>query len=423
MPNAFSDPAQVRRIAVLVASLAFMVIGTGSIYFLVVALKLITAEFGWPRVVPSIAYALQYFGAGVGGILMGYVLDRLGMFLPALTGAIMLGAGAMLTSIVSNQWELFFIYGVMLGLLGRAALFSPLTANITRWFEHNRSMAVGIVGSGQALAGAVWPPIFQHFFNVIGWRETAFWYGVFVLATMLPLTLVLRMRPPPATSPPPQPARRAPHVDAKAIARRPLSSRSMQVTLSIAAIGCCVAMSLPLAHLVSHVSDIGYDPARGAEILSLMLACAAASSFFGVGYLGRRYGGLRAIFIFSTAQAIFLAALAFTDQLTALYITGALFGLGYGGILPCYPVIVREYLPAAEAGRRTGVVVLCGGTGMAIGAWLGGYVFDLTGGYQIAFLVGVGFNLANLAIIASLIRRTKFGGQLQGPNTASAGVV
>lgn len=422
MPNVFSDPVKVRRTAVLIASLAFMVIGTGSIYFLVVALKLITAEFGWPRVVPSIAYALQYFGAGIGGILMGYCLDRLGMFLPALTGAVMMGAGAMLTSIVSNQWELFFIYGIMLGFLGRAALFSPLTANITRWFEHNRSMAVGIVGSGQALAGAVWPPIFQHFFNGIGWRETAFWYGVFVLATMLPLTLILRMRPPPASVPTPQPTPRAADVQGMAVGRQPLSARRMQATLSIAAIGCCVAMSLPLAHLVSHVSDIGYDPARGAEILSLMLACAAASSFFGVGYLGRRYGGLRAIFVFSITQAVFLAALAFTDQLTALYITGALFGIGYGGILPCYPVIVREYLPAAEAGRRTGVVVLCGGTGMAIGAWLGGYVYDLTGGYQIAFLIGVGFNLANLAIIASLIRWTRFGGQSHGPNVTSTGV-
>ncbi len=187
----------------------------------------------------------------------------------------------------------------------------------------------------------------------------------------------------------------------------PLPARTMQATLSVAAIGCCIAMSLPLAHLVSHVSDLGYDPARGAEMLSLMLAAAAVSSFIGVGYLGGRYGGLKAIFIFSTAQAVFLTMLAFVDGLVALYVAGVLFGLGYGGILPCYPVIVREYLPAAEVGRRTGVVILCGGTGMAIGAWLGGAVFDATGSYQTAFLIGAACNVANLAIIASLIARTR----------------
>lgn len=402
--NAFlADRARVRRTIVLAASLAFMVVGTGSVYFIVVALKQISAEFHWPRTIPSIAYALQYIGAGVGGIFMGYVLDRVGMGLPAFIGAVMIGLGAVLTAFIDAAWQLFVIYGLMLGFLGRAALFAPLTANISRWFEHNKSMAVGIVGSGQALAGAVWPPIFQRMFEAVGWRETSLWYGAFALAAMLPLAMVLRMRPPPSDVAP-GPAK---SVGLPPGVRAPLSPRALQVILSTAAIGCCVAMSLPLAHLVSHVSDIGYDAARGAEILSLMLACAAASSFIGVGYLGGRFGGLKAIFVFSTTQAVFLATLAFVDDLTSLYVAGALFGMGYGGILPCYPVIVREYLPAAEAGRRTGLVVLCGGAGMAIGAWLGGAAFDLYGTYTPAFLTGVAFNLANLSIIAWLILRTK----------------
>lgn len=393
-----------RRNAVLAASLLFMIIGTGSVFFLVVALKLISAEFDWPRAVPSIAYSLQYFGAGIGGILMGYCLDKLGMAIPAVMGASMIGAGALLTSYVSSPWQLYCIYGVMMGFLGRSALFSPLTANITRWFEHNKSRAVGIVGSGQALAGALWPPVFQHFFEQIGWRQTSFWYGVFALATMLPLVLILRLRPPPgagaaanqATNPGERRGREP---------RPVLSPLKMQVILSIASIGCCVAMSLPLAHLISHVSDIGFAPARGAEILSLMLASAAIGSFFGVGYLGSRFGGLRTLFMFSSAQALFLFVLAFVDGLAGLYVAAALFGLGYGGILPSYPVIVREYLPASQVGRRTAIVILCAGSGMALGAWLGGAVFDMTGSYKSAFLIGVGFNLANLAIIGALILR------------------
>jgi MFS family permease len=402
--GALRQPEVRQRSLVLVASLLFMLIGTGSIYFIVVAMKQISAEFAWPRSIPSIAYALQYGGAGIGGIFMGWLLDRRGMMIPALIGATMVGLGAILSSFVNSQWELFFIYGVMLGFFGRSSLFAPLTANITRWFEHNRSLAVGVVGSGQGLAGLIWPQVFHYLIAAVGWRQTALLYGLFALATMLPLVMILRQRPPASKNPAP---RRADHDRDGAHVRAPLAPGSVQLLLSTAAIGCCVAMSLPLAHIVSHVSDLGYDPARGAEVLSVMLGCSALASFFGVGFLGGRFGGLRAILLFSSTQATLLFVLAFVDSLSTVYLAAALFGLGYGGILPCYPVIVRELLPAAEAGRRTGLVLLCAGGGMALGAWLGGYVFDLTGSYQIAFLIGVAFNLANLAIITGLILRTR----------------
>jgi len=393
-----TDPAVRKRSVVLIASLLFILVGTGSIYFIVVALKEIAAEFAWPRTVPSTAYALQYLGTGIGGIFMGWYFDRRGMEIPAFVGGSMIGVGAILTSFVSSQWELFFIYGAMLGFFGRSALFGPLTTNITHWFEHKKSLAVGVVSSGQGLAGMLWPPVFHHLIAAVGWRQTALIYGVFTLVAMLLLALILRQKPP---TPKPQSAVSQTFADA------PRSSMAIQASLSTASVGCCVAMSLPLAHVVSHVSDLGFDPARGAEVLSLMLGCSVISSLFGVGFLGGRYGGLRALFIFSTVQAILLVTLAFTGSLPGIYLAAALLGLGYGGILPCYPVIVRELLPSAEAGRRTGLILLCAGGGMALGSWLGGYIFDLTGSYQMAFLIGVAFNLGNLAIIFSLILRTR----------------
>ena len=392
---------------VLVASLLFMIIGTGSVYFLVVALKLISTEFNWPRAVPSFAYALQYFGAGFGGIVMGYILDKVGMGVPALIGATTIGLGAIMTSYVSSPWHLYVIYGVLMGFLGRSALFSPLTANITRWFETNKGKAVGIVGSGQAISGAIWPPIFQYSFEIIGWRETAFWYGIFVLISMLPLVLILR---------------KSPNRTNNIVGDKPviqtikqngvipsigLTPLKMQIILSIASIGCCVAMSLPLAHLVAHMSDIGFGSGHGAQLISLMLMAAGFSSFFGVGYLGDRFGGLQALFIFSIIQTLFLGLLSIVDSLFAIYASAILFGIGYGGILPCYPLIVREYLPAQQAGRRTAVVVFCGGAGMALGGWMGGVVFDATGGYTMAFWIGVGFNLFNLIIVGNLLSRNK----------------
>ncbi|MEK9966498.1 MAG: MFS transporter [Rhodospirillaceae bacterium] len=404
MIGALRQPDVRRRSIVLVASLLFMLVGTGSIYFIVVALKQISAEFAWPRAVPSIAYALQYGGAGIGGIFMGWLLDRRGMAIPAFVGASMVGLGAIATSFVQTQWELFFIYGVMLGFFGRSSLFTPLMANITRWFEHNRSLAVGVVGSGQGLAGLMWPQVFHYLIAAVGWRQTALIYGLFALGTMLPLAMILRQRPPATKT---DAAHRTANDRDDLSVRAPLSPRSVQLLLSVASIGCCVAMSLPLAHIVSHVSDLGYNPARGAEVLSVMLGCSALASFFGVGFLGGRYGGLRAILVFSSTQATLLFVLAFVNDLPTVYLAAALFGLGYGGILPCYPVIVRELLPAREAGRRTGLILLCAGGGMALGSWLGGHVFDVTGSYRIAFLIGVGFNLANLAILGGLTLRTR----------------
>ena len=406
METLLSRTPILQRNMVLAASMLFMIIGTGSVYFIVVALKPISLQFDWPRAVPSIAYALQYFAAGFGGILMGYWLDKFGLGVPAFIGATMLGLGSILTCFISNPWHLYAIYGIVMGLLGRSTLFSPLTANITRWFEHNKSRAVGIVGSGQALAGAVWPPIFQSSFASIGWRDTAFWYGIFCLLTMLPLAFILKQTPPKIEEGQSEKSGNEGSSDSnRSLDLLGLSTLAVQITLAIASVGCCVAMALPLAHMVAHVSDLGYDYETGAQLLALMLATAGVSAFFGVGFFGKLYGGLKTIFIFSGVQGLFLFALIFADHLWMIYLVAIFFGLGYGGVLPCYPVIVREFLPASQVGRRTALVILCASGGMALGSWIGGALYDVTGSYSLAFIIGVGFNIFNLVIIGHLIHR------------------
>lgn len=386
-----------RAVFVLAASFLTMLVGTGSIHLVVVALKPITAEFDWPRAVLSTAFALQYFGGGVGGILMGAWLDRWGMIGPALLGAVMIGLGAMLTARIDAQWQIYLIYGLMMGLFGRGTLNAPHMANITRWFDRRRGMAVGIVFSGQALGGVLWPPLFDRAIETVGWRETSFWYGVLALVVMLFCAMPMVRRPPEPAEPenPAEPAEPA--------VPSPFPAKSLQVSLSTAIIGCCISMSMPLAHIVAWVSDLGYSSARGAEMLSVILLSAAISSFAGVGPFAERYGGLPTLLAFSLLQALMLALFAVVDNLIALYVVSALFGFGYGGILPSYPVIVREFMPAAESGRRTGVVLMFAGVGMAVGAWFGGIVFDTVGSYAPAFLFGAAFNVLNLAIIGVLV--------------------
>ena len=386
---------------VLAVSLFLMVAGTGSIYLLVAALKPIAAEFDWPRSVPSTAYALQYVGGGVGGILMGYWMDRAGMARPACLGGCMIGFGGLLTYGVQEAWHLFVIYGLMMGMVGRATLFSPLMVNITRWFEQRRGMAVGIVGGGQAIAGATWPRIFQEGIATVGWRDTSLLYGVFALLTMVPLSLVFLREP------------RASRTQSTAggasagPASYPVPARRLTTLLCVAIVGCCVAMSLPLAHLLSHASDIGFTPSHGAQLLSTMLVCAAISSMLGLGYLSSRLGALGGLMVFSSAQALTLGLFPLAESLSALYVVAALFGFGYGGVLPSYPIIVRELTPAAGAGARTGLIVFFGTVGMALGSSLGGASFDLAGSYAPAFYLGVVCNFGNLVIIGYLIRRVR----------------
>ena len=398
------------RYVALFVSTYLILAANGALLLLVVALKPIATEFDWPRSVPSFAYSLQFIGTGVGGIIMGYWSDRRGAAPVVFLGAAMMGSGAMLCGAITEPWHLYAIYGIMLGLLGQATMFGPLMVNIMQWFEDRRGFAVGVVVAGQSLAGAIWPPIFRHFNESAGWRETFFWFGLFAFVTAVPLTFLLRRRhigqhPPsrvltqPTTGRPPRPDLGLPYW-------------LVQGILCTAIVGCCVAMSMPLAHLVAHASDLGHATARAAEMLSVALAVTLVVRLVAGTLLLDRFGGLVALLVFSGTQAVALTLYTIVDGLVALYLVSALFGLGYGGIGMCYPILVREYLPAKQAGWRLGLVNLFGALGMALGGWGAGVVFDLNAAYAPAFAAGVGFNLVNIVIIAALLLRNRGRGHL-----------
>jgi MFS family permease len=398
-----------RRLMVLIGSVAMLLVSGGGMYLIVVALKDVAMEFGWPRAVPSLAVSMQFVGSGLGGIVMGYALDRFGFRVPATVGAVMVGSGAVLASRIDAAWQLHIIYLVMFGLSGQGSLAAPAMANIARWYDRRRGMAVGIVASGLTLAGILWPPVFGYVMPAIGWRSMFFWFGIFAFCVMLPLVLMVRHPPPPYVAPEPGPARSAATAGARrAAARRAaraLSPFVLQLTLSAAIVGCCVAMALPLGHLVAYVTDLGHPVTDGVQVLSVALMAGFVSRAVLVGVLSDRLGGLRALFVFSTVQAAMLASFTVVHDLWALYTVAALYGFGYGGIFPVYAVVVREHLPIHEVGRRTGVIFLFGAAAMGFGSWLGGWLFDLTGTYVPPFLIGVAFNVAMLAIVAALMLR------------------
>jgi len=181
-----------------------------------------------------------------------------------------------------------------------------------------------------------------------------------------------------------------------------LSPRSLQLLLALAGLSCCVAMSMPQVHIVSFCVDLGYGPAVGAEMLSLMLFGGVASRLVS-GFVADWLGGIRTVLIGSALQCVALFLYLPFDGLVPLYVVSLIFGLSQGGIVPSYAVIVREYLPAREAGARVGLVVMSTILGMALGGWMSGWIYDLTGSYQAAFLNGIGWNFLNLGVMALIL--------------------
>src|SRR5258708_17338565 len=246
-------------------SLALMTLGGVAMYGVVVVLPAVQAEFGVTRADASLPYTLTLIGFGIGGILMGALADRFGVIVPVLIGAIGLGAGMILAGLSSSLLQFALASGLLAGMLGCSATSAPLVADSSLWFTRRRGIAVAIVISGNYLAGTVWPPVLQHFIDQAGWRATYVGVGIFCLAVMLPLSLVLRPRPPVLA------AARTSTLDAKPARPLGMSPNALTVLLCIAGVGCCVAMAMPQVHIVAYCGDLGYGAQRGAEMLSLML--------------------------------------------------------------------------------------------------------------------------------------------------------
>ncbi|HEY2756856.1 MAG TPA: MFS transporter [Pseudolabrys sp.] len=382
----------------LCTAVALSTVGGVGMWSVVVALPAIQADFGVDRAAASLPYTLGMIGFAGGGVLMGRLADRYGVAVPAVLGAVMLSLGYIGSALSPTLWLVALAQGTLIGV-GCSATFGPLMADISHWFLRRRGIAVAIAASGNYVAGTVWPPVVQHFIAGYGWRATHIGIGLFCVVTMLPLVLLMRRTIATQGSGTAQ---------AEAAARRqaelPVSPMTLQVLLCIAGVACCVAMSMPQVHIVAYCGDLGYGVARGAEMLSLMLGFGIISRV-GSGFIADRIGGVRTLLLGAVLQGVALVLYTLFDGLTSLYVISALFGLFQGGIVPSYAIIVREYFAPKEAGTRLGLVLMATLLGMALGGWMSGAIFDLTGSYSAAFLNGTAWNLLNVSIMVWLLRR------------------
>ena len=384
-------------------ALLLMTVGSSAMYVVAVVLPSVQAEFGIARADASLPYTLLMIGFGVGGVFMGRLADRRGIVVPLLIGAGGLGIGFVAAGMAPNIWTFAIAHGLLLGLVGSSASFAPLVADTSLWFARRRGVAVAICASGNYVAGAIWPPVVQHFVESVGWRQTYVGLGIFSALAMALLAVFMRGRPPLDAAVAPTARAGAPVPSTRPFG---LSMNAAQGLLCFAAVACCVAMAMPQVHIVAYCGDLGYGAARGAQMLSLMLASGVVSRLVS-GAICDRIGGLRTLLLGSVLQGLALLLFLPFDSLASLYVISALFGLFQGGIVPAYAIIVREYFPPAEAGGRVGAVLMCSLLGMALGGWLSGKVFDVTGSYHAAFINGIGWNLVNLSIVLFLLARTR----------------
>lgn len=379
-------------------SLMVSLIGNVGMWAIIVIMPAMQAEFGVDRADASIPYTLTMLGFALGNFLIGRAVDRYGVALSLAASAVLMALGfgaAALAPNIATLSALQFLIG-----FGTATSFGPLIADVSQWFLKRRGIAVGIIASGNYLSGAIWPLILADILAGPGWRTAYLVIAAAALFVMLPLTWLLR-------KPLPDGALQASDSAAALKSRSAgLSTRTLTWLLAAAGIGCCVAMSMPQVHIVAYCTDLGYGPAVGAEMLSLMLLGGVASRLVS-GMLADRLGGVLTLLVGSTLQMLALMLYLPTTGLTPLYIVSLIFGLSQGGIVPAYAIIVREYLPAREAGARVGFVIMATILGMALGGWLSGLIYDLTGSYQWAFVNGIAFNALNVGIMVMILLRSR----------------
>jgi MFS family permease len=310
----------------------------------------------------------------------------------------MIGTGLTIASL-GGLTQLYISSFLLVGLLGAGGMFAPLMTYVSRWFDVRRGTAIALISAGQYVAGALWPPLFQFGVYAIGWRHTMLVYAVFVVVMIVPLAALFLRQPPQDAAP--GGVHAGPRVGAKVLGLPP---NLVLAALAFATFCCCMTMSMPMAHMVAFCSDIGIAPAQGAAMLSVLLGSAFFARQFW-GWLADRIGGLRTILWASAAQATAMAGFLLTQDEIGLFTISAVFGFGFGGLIPGYVLAVRELFPASEASWRIPTMLFPGLLGMAGGGWLAGVMYDRFAFYTPAFAVGVVFNLLNLAVIGALVLR------------------
>ena len=372
------------------------VIGTAGMWSVVIILPNIQNEFTLDRAASTYPYVATMFGYGFGNVIIGRMLDKIGIKKPIIFALSLLVTSYVLSFFAKNVFWLSTIQ-FFLGF-SAAAFFGPMMADISNYFYKRKGLAVSLVASGQHLCGAIWPFVIKDFIIEGDWRNAHLFIAL-VCSILIPILFYFLGNKVPKMNNEQKLTTQDEDINSKV--NLSISNRQIQILLMIAGVLCCVAMSMPQVHIVPLCIDNGYGLAVGTEILSFMLFAAVASRVI-FGFLSDKIGPIQTLILGSSLQAIYLTMfLPFNSQLS-LYIVAICFGLSQGGIVPIYAVIISKFLPSNEVAERVGWLIFATIIGMSLGGWLSGEIYDFTNSYRLAFINGIFWNIMNLCIMIYL---------------------
>ena len=379
---------------VVVAAGALMgCVAIGTVFSLAVFLQPMSDATGWSRTGISSAMTIVFLTMGVGAFGWGALTDRFGPMIVVLSGGLLLGLGLALASRATSLLEFQLIYGIIVG--GAAgAVFAPTIATVTGWFEKHRSLAVSLVSAGMGVAPMTISPFAGWLIATYDWRTAQLVIAILAWVLLVPTALLVR-RPPMLQAGPgvaPESAAGGPGMTVGQ------ALRSTQfIVLSLTFFCCCATHSGPIFHTVSYAIACGLAPMAAVTIYSAEgLAGLGGRLVFGLA--GDKFGAKHTLVVGLLIQALAAGAYFFTRQLGEFYAVALVFGLAYGGVMPLYAVIAREYFPMRIMGTVFGAAAMISSLGMALGPVIGGWIYDTTGSYGWLYLGSFGIGLGAVAI-------------------------
>lgn len=364
-------------------------VGMGTMMSLGVFLQPMSQAMGWSREGISLAAVINFLCMGAGSLFWGSLSDRFGTRAVVLMGGILLGAGVIAASEATTLLQFQLLFGVAVGL-AVGSFYAPLTASVTRWFTSNRSLAVALVSAGLAMGTLLIAPLSRWIITHYGWREAMLTLGCLAWLVIVPASLLLR-RPPAVRQ-----------TQATGDGGRDFTMAQVLRTPQFAAIAlthftCCAAHSGPIFHMVSNAIDCGVPSMIAATVFGVA-GLSALSGRIACGLLADRLGAKPTLVAGLTIQAVAVSLYVFSRDLTSFYALSLLFGIAYGGVMPLYAILVREYFGARVMGTAFGAVAMISTLGMAIGPWAGGLVYDVFGSYFWLYIGSFGIGLGAVAI-------------------------
>jgi MFS family permease len=377
---------------IIVAAGGFMgCVAIGSIFSLPVFLQPMSQDTGWSRTAISTAMTLDFITMGVASFGWGIVMDRYGPRAVLLAGSVLLALGLVLASHTSSVLEFQILYGVVVGV-GGGAIFAPLMATVTGWFDRHRSLAVSLVSAGMGMAPMTVAPIAARLVSTYDWRVSQLSIGIAVGALLLPAALLVRRAPALANM-----GKGFSDARPEMSARTALMSPQFAV-LALTYFCCCATHSGPLFHTVSYAISCGLSVTAAVSIYSVEgLAGLVGRVVFGLA--GDRFGAKRVFVVGLLVQAVAAGSYMFARQQSEFYAVASVFGFAYAGVMPLYAVLVRENFPLPIMGTLVGAASMASSLGMALGPVAGGLIFDAYGNYAWLYVGSLGIGLGAAAIM------------------------